>query len=270
MYPTMLVVGDSHVQQGQDLSRFDALGKLIVSRKPDIIVLMGDFLDMEAFNSHEPNNLLGREGKRHIAELDAGAEAIRRMLGPLRRRADRAKTNKKRPYSPRMIWLDGNHEERTARFERAFPHLIGALVDYKKHLGVDSWECVPYRRYLDVHGILLTHAPMNERNQPVTGKYAAYHAVDKCQKTVVFGHVHSLMVVPSGRFDEGGERNSYGISCGCFFEHTDGYADGGLNKYWRGVVLLELLGDGEFMLETISLGALMRKYGDAKQIKAKG
>ena len=64
-FPTTLVVPDAHVGPGQDLSRFDALSKLINDRFPSRIIFMGDFVTVEALSNWDLQKSGVMEGKRY-------------------------------------------------------------------------------------------------------------------------------------------------------------------------------------------------------------
>ena len=98
---TTLVIPDCHVTNDTDLSRFDYVSKLIEERRPDTILIGGDFADMLSLNSFDRNNKLTIEGRRLKLEIDAVNEALDRLLSYKKRVKD---------YNPRLIFLEGNHE----------------------------------------------------------------------------------------------------------------------------------------------------------------
>ena len=55
MNKSVLVIPDGHVDDIQDLSRWAYLGNLIVERKPDMIVQLGDFVTVGSLSHFDMN-----------------------------------------------------------------------------------------------------------------------------------------------------------------------------------------------------------------------
>src|ERR1017187_4025055 len=75
-HKTTLVVPDAHVKPGEDLTRFSKLGNLITDKKPDHIVLMGDFVTLESLSAWDLGKAGKMEGKRYSEDCKAGIQAI--------------------------------------------------------------------------------------------------------------------------------------------------------------------------------------------------
>ena len=78
----VLWFADAHVENGQDLSRFDALGKYIVDKKPDCIVQGGDFTSIESLSDWDKDKRRKMEFRRYSKDIEATNEAIKRMFAP--------------------------------------------------------------------------------------------------------------------------------------------------------------------------------------------
>ena len=48
-----LVIGDTQVKPGISLSYLTWIGKYIVDKQPDVIVMIGDFADMPSLSSYD-------------------------------------------------------------------------------------------------------------------------------------------------------------------------------------------------------------------------
>src|SRR6185369_3275942 len=81
---TTLVVPDAHVSPNQDLARFASLGNLITDKKPDNIILMGDFATLDSLSAWDLGKAGKMEGKRYSEDCKAAIQAIDLMLSPLR------------------------------------------------------------------------------------------------------------------------------------------------------------------------------------------
>jgi predicted phosphodiesterase len=246
---TTLVIPDSHVGPDQDLSRFDKLNRLILEKKPDNIIFMGDFVTLESLSNWDLNKSGVMEGRRYQLDIECGRIALEKTLRDV-----------KRTYNPNVIFLKGNHESRLDRY-------LETKAELKEHLNLDNDlklkefgidEIIEFRDYYNIDGVDFTHAPMNAANQAVSGKYAIHRASEMTQNSLVFAHSHRKEYVNFYR--HGSDDIVQVMMCGAFFEHTDSYAYGGLNAYWRGLVILKHWKCGRFDAEEICLERLMEEY----------
>lgn len=255
----VLVVGDAHVDDKQDLSRFTSLGNYIMEERPATIILIGDFLSMHCFSAWDKDKRAKMEGLRYKAEIDAGNKALDLMLAPMVEYNDKKKRSKKQQYKPELIYIEGNHEERERRYLDYNPELIGTL-DYRVGLSLSSrgFQFVPYRDYYYINGVGFTHVPMNKMNKPIGGMRVTTMALQMHAHSVVFGHTHELKV--DGEHRHGAKHFNQVMVCGCFFEHVDDYAKGSKTDYWRGVTMLNMYSPNRFDYSTMSLGRLKKEY----------
>jgi hypothetical protein len=99
---------------------------------------------------------------------------------------------------------------------------------------------------------------MNAANQALSGKFAIHRASEMTQHSLVFAHSHRKEYVNFYR--HGSDDIVQVMMCGAFFEHTDSYAYGGLNAYWRGCMILDHWKSGRFDAEEFSLERLKELY----------
>lgn len=260
---TILTVGDTHISNNQDLSRFDALGKYIVDKRPTHIVLIGDFLTLECLSAWDMNKRMTMEGKRYNLEIDAGNLALDKMLQPMLQYNKNRKKNKKSQYKPLIIYLEGNHEDRLTRYLQKDPTFAGfANIQQDLKLTKRGIKWVPYREYYDIGGIGFTHIPHN-KVKPImaSGVSSVAKRATQCTvKSVVFGHTHELEV--ANQHLEGMPHLQQVLNCGCFFTEHEEYVHGRVTNYWKGVVLLQNYKHGRFDIETTSMNRLFEEYGD--------
>lgn len=255
----VLVVGDAHVDEHQTLNRFDWLGQLIVDELPDQVILMGDFLTLNCFSAWDLNKRQLMEGRRRSNELKAGNWALDFMLAPLTRLQEEQRRNKKKIYKPKLIYVEGNHEDRETRYLESKPELIGT-VDYKKslRLAARGFIHVPYRKYYQVYGVGFTHVPIAENNKPIYGAGIMTRALQMHAGSVVFAHTHALKL--QGERLHGSSLYKQAFNCGCFYEHEEKWNEDAKKDYWKGVSLLEIYDEGEFDVSPISMEQLKRRY----------
>jgi len=250
-WSTTLVVPDAHVSPGQNFRRFEKAGRLIAERRPDRIVLMGDWTNMDSLSNWDLTKSGLMEGRRYVEDMTAAKEALGLLLNPMK---------EIRGYNPQVVYIIGNHELRGERYLETRPELK-EHINLIKDLGLKEFgitDIVPYRENIEIEGTLFTHAPQNAANQPVTGKYAIHRAAEQTAKSVVFAHTHRKEGV--NYYRHGGDTIIQVNTFGAFFEHTDAYAYGGLNAYWRGLAILTHWAPGRYDVEEIALERLLQMY----------
>lgn len=257
---TTLVVPDAHVGPGQDMTRFRNLGKLIVDRRPDRIISLGDFITLESLSNWDLNKAGVMEGRRYQADIEAANDALALITGPLKELQEKQRKYKEKVYRPRFVYIHGNHESRLPRY-------LETRAELKQHLELNKdlnlyyhgvTDIIDYRESIEFDGVIFTHALMNMAGQPLAGKYAIHRASEISAKSVVFGHNHRKESLNIGR--HGSDEILQFLVAGLFSEYTDEYAKGSLEAYWRGLVILTHWAEGRFDVEDISIERLNTIY----------
>lgn len=258
----ILVMGDAHVTDEQDLSRFDAAGKFILEERPTDIILMGDFLTMRCLSAWDRDKRLKMEGLRYRAEIEAGNEALDRLTGPVARYNRAVGLRKKGLYQPNWVYIEGNHEDRLTRYLDKDPTFLGTVgIAQDLNLTVRGFTWIPYRSYHYINGIGFTHIPFNKMKE-IGGVDITRKAQQVTIKSCVFGHTHELHT--SNVHVEGMDHLQQVLNVGCFFEDHEEYTKGKVTNYWKGLVLLHNYSEQRFDIETISMSRLKSKYEATK------
>lgn len=256
----ILVIGDTHVSAEDDLTRFEWAAKFITEHEPDYIVIMGDFLTLNCLSAWDKDKRKRMEGRRYYDEIQKGNEALDILTSGITNKNNRFRLQKKKLYSPDIIYIEGNHEDRLTRYLDYDPTFEGAVsVDTDLHLASRGIVWIPYREYWTNNGIGFTHIPHNSV-RPVSGKYHVHKAMDCTIQSVVYGHTHKLET--ACRHTPGMQHLQQVLSAGCFFDTNEDYVHGLITNYWKGLVLLHNYKEGRFDIETFSLGRLRRTYGN--------
>lgn len=256
----VIVIGDGHVTNNQDLSRWDVLGNFIVDTRPDYIVSIGDFLTLDSLSAWDMSKRAKMEGRRYQLEIDAGNEALDRMLKPLKSLQKKQRADKKKVYRPEIVYINGNHEDRLDRYLEQDPTFEGfASVESDLQLEKRGITFVPYRDYFYIDGVGFTHVPF-DKIKPISGVDITRKASMVNVDSVVFGHTHELHV--SNVHKQGQKHLQQVLNCGCYFEHKDDYVAGRMTNYWIGIVVLDIWKHGRFDINTYALSNLRRMYGD--------
>src|SRR5690606_5376795 len=93
------------------------VGNYIAAKKPDVIVMIGDWYDMQSLSSYD-KGMLSAEGRRVKADIDAGDAALEILESYI-------KSGK--GYKPRKVVTLGNHEDRINRFVNTHPEFDGYI-----------------------------------------------------------------------------------------------------------------------------------------------
>lgn len=187
------------------------------------------------------------EGRRVKADIEAGNYALEALTKEIRKR---------RNYSPRMILLRGNHEDRLTRAienDAALDGVVGFHLFNDEKLG---WEVHDYLKPVTVDGIKYAHYFYNPRTGRPWGGDARYK-LKQIHSSFTMGHVQGLdqcqIPIP------GGDRIR-GLVCGSFYQHSEQYIGPQGNNEWRGILVKHEVRNGDYDLMEVSLAYLLRSY----------
>lgn len=243
----VVVVGDAHVDENQDLSRFDLLNALIKKEKPEYVVIIGDFLSLNCLSAWDRNKRLTMEGLRYVAEIESGNEALDRMLVGI-------------PKKTKVVYVEGNHEDRLPRYLEVDPTFYGwAGIPKDLRLAQRGIHFVPYKDVFYINGVGFTHIPISGIGKGIGNPGVAQKALKLFHHSIVFGHTHTLDHAAEHR--HGAPHLNQALSVGCFFEHVDEYAKGSKTDYWRGICVLSVYSENRFDVNTYSLGRMVTLFG---------
>ncbi len=248
-----LIIPDCQIKDGDNTEFLSWIGQYILDQKPDVIINLGDFADMESLSSYDVGKK-SFEGKRYIKDIEAAHKAMDVLLQPLREFNVKAKKNKEKQYKPRKVLTLGNHEERIARAVNNDPKLEG-LIKYED-LPYEDWEVHQFLKPVFIDGIAYSHYfPTGVMGRPAT---TASAMVSKLHMSCIAGHQQGKQVAYGKRPD--GSTITCIIAGSCY-EHDEHYLDHQTNKHWRGVIVLHEVQDGCFDEMFVSLTYLKKKYG---------
>lgn len=249
-----LIIPDTQVKVGVPLDHLTWAGKYIVEKKPDVIVHIGDFADMESLSMYDVGKK-SFEGRRYVADIEVAHRAMEMLLLPVREFNERARRNKEKQYNPRMIMCLGNHEDRISRAVEADPKLEGVLSLNDLKYADYGWEVVPYLEPIIVDGVAYCHYfTSGVLGKPVTSAGAL---LTKKHQSCVMGHVQGRQIAYGIRADG---TQITGLFVGGFYQHDEEYLKWQGNKHWRGIWVLHQVENGSFDEMPVSLNYLRQKY----------
>jgi len=259
-FKTHLIIPDAHAKPGISNSRFELLGKHILATKPDVIINIGDFADMESLSSYDKGKK-SAELRRYKKDVKACHEALDLTFGPMISYNKLQRKNKKQQYKPRTVTTSGNHEHRLYRVAEFNPELDDILS--MSDLGFDKYfqEVYPYMTPVDVDGIMYCHVyTSGVMGRPIGGESHARKLIQTQFKSCVQGHSHLRDFCE--RTDPTGKKIQ-GLVVGCFLEEDqwEDYAGQANLMWWKGLVELTVdTQTGSFDPKFIGIEQLREMY----------
>ena len=246
------VIPDVQAKPGNNFKFLERVGHYLADKKPDVIVQIGDFADMESLSSYDKGKK-SFEGRSYTQDIEAANEAMDALVGPMLDEMLRLKKNKEKQWRPRFILTLGNHEERINRAIEEDRKLDGLIS--VSDLPYAGWEVHPFLEPVEIDGVFYCHYfPTGVLGRPAV---TASAMVSKLHASCVAGHQQGKQVAYGKRPD--GSMITC-IMAGSCYEHTESYLDYQSNKHWRGIIMLHEVNKGTFDEMFVSLGYLEKKY----------
>lgn len=250
----IMVIPDTQVKPGSELSHLTWAGQYAVDKKPEVIVHIGDHWDMPSLSSYDVGKK-SFEGRRYTDDIAAGIDGMVNFLAPIRIEQNRLRTNKQKLWNPRLIFCIGNHEQRIGKAidnDRKLEGLIGfndlMLEDF-------GWEVYPFLQPVNVEGVMFCHYFCSGvMGRPVS---SARLMLTKKHQSCIMGHVQDRDIAFAQRAD--GKRMT-GLFAGIYYQHDEEYLNPQTNGSWRGIWMLHEVDDGSFDEMPVSMNYLRKKY----------
>ena len=234
----ILVLPDVQAKHGNDFGFLTSIGNYIVSKKPDVIVNLGDFCDFESLSAWD----IGKksfEGRSYQRDIQATRDAMDALLTPLYEFNANAKKTKHKPYKPRMVLTLGNHEDRLTRTINGDRKLDGLIS--LDDLPYQDWEVYPFLEVVVIEGVAFSHYFTSGAMGRPCG--TAQQLLNKKHMSCVAGHAQGRQIAYAKRADG---KDMTALIIGSCYEHEEGYLGIQGNQHWRGLYLLHNVVDGSF------------------------
>jgi hypothetical protein len=237
-----LVIPDTQVKPGVNTDHLEWAGNYASEKKPDTIVMIGDWFDMPSLCSFDRGKL-DFEGRRYMEDIKAGRRAMERFLKPILR---------VKGYAPAMHFFTGNHEYRVSRFTQDNPELLGKLDEKDFGLADYGWKVHPFLKPATLDGISYCHyftsGPMG---RPVASAAALLRVR---QESCTQGHVQhtDLAFHP--------KTQNIGLFAGTFYSHDENYLGYQGNNQRRQIVVKHEVEHGRYDPMFVSLRFLEKGY----------
>lgn len=246
-YRKHLVIPDCQIRPDSPTDFLSWIGTYISEKKPDVIVNLGDFADMESLNYYDKGKT-SFEGRRYVKDINTSKRAMGILTSPFIHMKD---------YNPEMHLVLGNHENRITRVVEDDQRLEGTLSVDNLEYESFGWEVHPFLEVIELDGVHYSHYFCNQ----LSGKPIGGESVLLRLKTIGFSFVmgHQQVYLVGVRSLNNGRRIR-GIVQGACYLNDELYRGPQSNNEWRGIFVLHEVKDGDYSLMEISLDYLCRRY----------
>lgn len=256
---SLLVIPDAQNAPEHPTEHLVALSNWIVANQPEWIVDLGDWNDHVAAGRWESDAEKAAAGRDIMADLEHAMYCNDLTYGPAFERNKRLRKNKR--YTPKIHRCKGNHEVRPETLCNKAPWLEGLIFNPKNYnedkYGIQVHE---FLEIISIAGVWFSHyfpqSSDGNVKQTRSGQSNARLQVQRLMNSAVAGHMQGL----STHVHTTPARRVRGIIAGSFYLHDEGYMGPDGNNYWRGVLHLKQVKNGEFSLSEIPMEELLRDW----------
>jgi hypothetical protein len=254
-----MIIADTQCKPGVDITYMSAIGEFAAEKQPDVIIHIGDHYDFESLSSYDKGKK-SFEGRRLLADIQAGNDGFDALMKPIKELQDNQRSAGEKVYSPRLVFCEGNHENRFDRLGDNMPELDGFVGVQTLHIEKWGFEVIPFLKPVDIDGIFYVHYLAN----PFTGKPYGGTALNQLKtigRSFVVGHKQTLDVAIRPTIDG---KMQIGVINGACYEHDEAYKGYQGNNHFRGITVLHEVNDGFGIPMFVSLDYLQRKLKEKK------
>lgn len=240
-------IPDVQAMHGVAMDHLPACSKFLVEKRPDVIVLGGDFGDFPSLSRFD-RGTRKFEGLRYKKDIDAYHCAMELFMTPLAKAAG---------YNPLLEYVEGNHESHLDRVTQEFAFLEG-WIDKKRDLHPETygWRFHDFMQPIAIGGVAFCHYfPSGVMGRPITSAQAL---LTKLHMSCVAGHQPGRDIAYGKRAD--GQQMTALIT-GSFYQHDMEHLSPFTNSHFRGMYMLHEVKDGSFAEMAITIDYLKRKFG---------
>lgn len=140
-----MVIPDTQIKPGERIDYLYWVGRYAAEKKPDVLVIIGDWYDMPSLSSYDKGKR-SAENRRFKLDIEAGDKALDLLFEGMG------------DFRPElMVCTLGNHEYRIERFVEDQPHLEGLLGI--ESLGFEKYgiRVAPFLQPVEIDGVLYAH-----------------------------------------------------------------------------------------------------------------
>lgn len=251
---THIVIPDTQIKPGVPTEHIEWMAQYIVDKRPDVLVIIGDWADMPSLSSYDVGKK-SFEGRTYRDDILAANDALQRLMAPIEREQARRIVGKRGKWGLRKVVTLGNHEHRINRAienDRKLEGLVSTDDLFFKQFG---FEVYPFLEPVVVDGVAYCHYFVSGvMGRPCT---TARSLLNKHHMSCVAGHLQGHDIATSNRAD--GSRITAVVAGSCYL-HDEIYLNHQTNSHWRGILVLHEVCNGTFDHMPVSLSFLRERY----------
>ena len=252
-----LVIPDTQIKPDVDITHLTWIGRYIVDKKPEKIIMLGDWYDMPSLSRWDSVAKKVLTARDVHADIVAGNRGWDLLMAPI----FAYNKSHRRKYKPEMTFLYGNHENRIARAINDEPWLRGLFDATPMKARAYGWKVVPFLTPIEIDSIRYCHYFVRNANGSVTqskrGMPSAKSQVIREAMSATAGHKQGLDV----HVQPAGGRLLRGLIAGSCYSHDEEYLTAQGNEHFRGVIMKHDVRDyGYYDLCEVSLEFLRRRW----------
>lgn len=249
-----IVIPDVQAKPDDDFKFLSHIGEYIAWEKPDVIVQIGDFADMQSLSSYDVGKK-AFEGRTYKADIDASITAMDTLMLPILREQVKLEKSHRKRWNPKLYLTLGNHEARIDKAINSDRKLEGLISMDDLKFEQYGWKVLPFLQSVILDGIMFVHYfCTGEMGRPAS---SARVIVNHSHMSTIVGHKQGKDIHYAKRGD--GKRITCIIAGSCY-NHDEGYMNFQTNNHWRGIIQLDNVNDGEYDEHFISLKHLENIY----------
>jgi hypothetical protein len=247
-----LVIPDTQIKLGVSTEHIQWIAQYAVDKKPDVLVIIGDWADMPSLSSYDKPF----EDKTYRGDILVANDCLQRFMSTIEQEMERIERRKLKRWRLRKIVTLGNHEHRINRAIKEDPKLKGTISTDHLFFAQFGFEVYPFLQPVVVDGIAYCHYfPSGVMGKPTT---SARMLLNKHHMSCFAGHQQGRDIAYAKRAD--GKKLTAIIAGSCYL-HDEDYLNPQTNDHWRGVYMLHEVNDGQFDEMPVSLSFLKERYG---------
>lgn len=250
-----LVIPDTQIRPGVPTDHIKWIAQYAVDKKPDVIVMIGDWADMASLSSYDVGKKC-YENRTYKDDIEVANDCLSEFMHPIKKASVQTYSSNKKRWDPRLEYRRGNHEERINIAIEADRKLDGTIsVDHLKFADF-GFNVLPFLEVGAVDGVAYSHYfASGVMGRPIT---TARALLTKLHMSCFAGHQQGRDIAYGKRAD--GTKIT-GIIAGSCYLHDEAYLSPQTNDCWRGVYMLHEVDNGSFDEMPVSLSFLKERYG---------
>lgn len=238
-----LVIPDVQCKPGVRLDHLRWIGEYIAEKRPDVVVCIGDFADMESMSRYDLGTIRG-ENRRLQRDLQTARQGMNILMTPVKACVD---------YDPELHLTMGNHEESLNRFANEHPALEEVVGTHMLNYEEWGWKVHPFLKPVTIDGVRYCHYFISGAKCQAVSSAPALLRLQK--HSCIMGHNQKTDVA----FHP--VTHQWAIFCGVCNLHDEKYLGPQGNDIRRQILVLHEVEEGRFDPMFVSLRFLEKSYG---------